>query len=216
LLTLGLLAACGLTSVGTAPDFSNGGAEAGVDVPVVVDDSAVGGDEDADAEVTEAEDATTLADAGIPDVAVDVVEAGSDGGCQPGTYRCGTVGPCVTSCLGCAVGRFDCEESRACVTACAGQCASAFECVTCQTDRVTLRARRCRPSPTAGCYGGMNTRCEDCKNRGCFGTEQTCFKLPKNSGAIGDRECRGCGEPLTDNQSCAGGGVCDDGTFACN
>lgn len=214
LATLTLVAACGLSSIGVAPDAPDvdGGPDGsvvpdtGADVPII--------DVDADAAlVVVPEDATTLSDASIPDVAVDVVEGGADGGCPVGSFLCDTL--CVTTCLGCPTGRLECEPSRTCVGSCSGECSHAFECVTCGEDRVTVNKMRCRTSPSAQCYVGEFEHCQNCKAVGCPGTEQICVHI-EGSGLLGDRECRGCGEPNTNGASCAGGGRCRDTQFVCN
>ena len=195
----GVAAACGFSGTGSL--LIAGGDEGGTgpDAVSVADAGVDGSGPDQGAVVTVVDSAIPDADAQLP------IEAGPDGGCPSGSFKCTADGTCVTKCRICPGTQLGCATTATCVGTCA-QCAGhPFECIGCTGSPAIIPSKTtCEVTP-ATCNTGGVTYCDCMALMGCFGHDQICIKTTM------PQECRGCGDLGTDGAKCVGG----TGTFRC-
>lgn len=188
--------ACGFDGQGSlAPQVDGAGGNDGADGSI-------------DGQATDDAPAATLLDSSFGIPISDEVEAGLDGSCPIGAFRCAATTTCLTRCLGCADAHLGCANTGSCVGTCASCPSTPFECWACATvSTTTLTKTTCEQTP-ATCNVNDVTYC-DCKALGgCFGPMQVCVPGKKKTDPV---QCRGCGDGMTDNRTCVGAG----GTTAC-
>ena len=204
-LGLAALTACGLGSLGTAPEEAGTG-DAGSDV--------------------------TVADTGSRDAGMDVAETGSDASqdvdaADGSPDACSGVlcnGACVGSCQSCPGAHVLCKTTGKCAGDCAGCVDRPIECFSCDMNHQNPLGT-CEPADDASVYclsgayagtyvdGGAGYHCA-CDDAGeCPGATEVCG-AELGIGAF----CLTCGERTyvsMQDAKCSGGGACDVPSLSC-